>query len=46
MPRIFTSNTGDGTDNVGGTQGALKPTPDAINIRNKYFTEIMIQKIA
>lgn len=48
MPRIFTSNTGDGTDNVGGTQGALKPTPDAItkDIRNSYSTAIIIQKIA
>lgn len=46
MPRIFTSNTGDGTDNVGGTQGALKSTPDPLNVVNAYTTVIVVQKIA
>lgn len=38
-------NSGDGTDNID-NQGELSSAPSAINIRNKYFTEIMIQKIA
>lgn len=38
-------NSGDGTDNIDG-QGELLSSPSSINIRNKYFTEIMIQKIA
>jgi len=40
------ANTGDGTDNVNGQAPQLSSSPSAINIRNKYFTEIMIQKIA
>ena len=46
MPRIFTSNTGDGTDNVGGTQGALQTTPDPVDVTNAYVTVIVVQKIA
>lgn len=38
-------NSGDGTDNIDG-QGELLSSPSSINIRNKYFTEIIIQKIA
>lgn len=38
-------NSGDGTDNIDG-QGDLLSSPSSINIRNKYFTEIIIQKIA
>lgn len=43
----YDRNTGDGTDNISGAfnQGALKSSPDSLNIRNKYFTEIKIQKI-
>lgn len=43
---INMANTGDGTDNVNGQAPQLSSSPSAINIRNKYFTEIMIQKIA
>jgi hypothetical protein len=43
---INKANTGDGTDNVNGQAPQLSSSPSAINIRNKYFTEIMIQKIA
>ena len=42
----YDRNTGDGTDNVNGQAPQLSSSPSAINIRNKYFTEIMIQKIA
>ncbi len=38
-------NSGDGTNNID-NQNELSTSPSAINIRNKYFTEIMIQKIA
>lgn len=38
-------NSGDGTNNID-NQNKLSTSPSAINIRNKYFTEIMIQKIA
>ena len=38
-------NSGDGTNNID-NQGGLSTSPSSINIRNKYFTEIMIQKIA
>ena len=37
-------NTGDGTSNID-NQDELKSSADAIDIRNAYFTEIMIQKI-
>ena len=37
-------NTGNGTDNVN-NQDKLKAIPDPINIINKYFTEIKIQKV-
>lgn len=39
------TNTSDGTDNYN-DQDELLSSPTAVNIRNKYFTEIMIQKIA
>lgn len=39
------TNTSDGTDNYN-NQDELPSSPSPINIRNKYFTEIMIQKIA
>ena len=42
---INMANTGDGTNNIT-NQTELSSAPSAINIRNKYFTEIMIQKIA
>ena len=42
---INMANTGDGTNNIT-NQTKLSSAPSAINIRNKYFTEIMIQKIA
>jgi len=38
-------NSGDGTNNID-NQDELSTSPSSINIRNKYFTEIMIQKIA
>lgn len=38
-------NSGDGTNNID-NQNELSTSPSAINIKNKYFTEIMIQKIA
>ena len=38
------TNTSDGTDNYN-NQDELPSSPSPINIRNKYFTEIMIQKI-
>jgi hypothetical protein len=38
-------NSGDGTNNIN-NQGELLSSPSSINIRNKYFTEIIIQKIA
>ena len=38
-------NSGDGTNNID-NQNKLSTSPSAINIKNKYFTEIMIQKIA
>lgn len=38
------ANTGNGTDNIN-NQDELLTSPNAVNIRNKYFTEIMIQKI-
>jgi len=38
-------NSGDGTDNIN-DQGELKPSPDAVVIRNKYETIVIIQKIA
>ena len=41
---INMANTGDGTNNIT-NQTELSSAPSAINIRNKYFTEIMIQKI-
>ena len=41
---INMANTGDGTNNIT-NQTKLSSAPSAINIRNKYFTEIMIQKI-
>ena len=40
---IINTNTGDGTNNIT-NQTKLSSAPSAINIRNKYFTEIMIQK--
>ena len=39
------TNTSDGTDNYN-NQDELLSSPTPVNIRNKYFTEIMIQKIA
>ena len=42
---INMANTGDGTDNIN-NQTELLSSPASVNIRNKYFTEIMIQKIA
>lgn len=42
---INMGNTGDGTDNIN-NQTELLSSPASVNIRNKYFTEIMIQKIA
>lgn len=39
------TNTSDGTDNYN-NQDELPSSPTAINIRNAYFTEIKIQKIA
>ena len=41
----YDRNTSDGTDNIN-DQDELLSSPTAVNIRNKYFTEIMIQKIA
>lgn len=41
----YDRNTGDGTSNIN-DQDELPSSPTAVNIRNKYFTEIMIQKIA
>ena len=38
------ANTGDGTDNIN-NQTELSASITALNIRNTYFTEIMIQKI-
>lgn len=38
-------NSGDGTNNID-NQDELSTSPSSIDIRNKYFTEIMIQKIA
>ena len=38
-------NSGDGTNNID-NEDELLSSPSSINIRNKYFTEIMIQKIA
>lgn len=38
------TNTSDGTDNYN-NQDELSASPSAINTRNAYFTEIMIQKI-
>jgi hypothetical protein len=38
------TNTSDGTDNYN-NQDKLLSSPTPVNIRNKYFTEIMIQKI-
>jgi len=40
----YDRNTSDGTDNIN-DQDELLSSPTAVNIRNKYFTEIMIQKI-
>jgi len=40
----YDRNTGDGTDNIN-DQDELLSSPTAVNIKNKYFTEIMIQKI-
>lgn len=40
----YENNTNDGTDNINNIL-ELKTDPDAIDIRNKYFTEIKIQKI-
>ena len=40
----YDRNTGDGTDNVN-NQNELSASPSAINIKNAYFTEIIIQKI-
>ena len=37
-------NSGDGTNNID-NQGGLSTSPSSINIRNKYFTEIKVQKI-
>jgi len=45
MPRIFTSNTGDGTDNID-NQGELKSSPDPVDVTNAYVTVIVVQKIA
>ena len=42
---INMGNTGDGTDNIN-NQTKLLSSPASVNIKNKYFTEIMIQKIA
>ena len=42
---INMANTGDGTNNIT-NQTELSSAHSAINIKNKYFTEIMIQKIA
>lgn len=42
---INMGNTGDGTDNIN-NQTELLSSPAPVNIKNKYFTEIMIQKIA
>lgn len=39
------TNTSDGTDNYN-DQDELLSSPTPVNIKNKYFTEIMIQKIA
>ena len=39
------TNTSDGTDNYN-NQDKLLSSPTPVNIKNKYFTEIMIQKIA
>ena len=38
------TNTSDGTDNYN-NQDKLLSSPTPVNIKNKYFTEIMIQKI-
>ena len=40
------TNTGDGTDNYNNQSPQLSSSPSAIDIKNKYFTEIKIQKIA
>jgi hypothetical protein len=42
--KFVLTNTSDGTDNYN-NQDELSSSPSAINLRNKYFTEIMIQKI-
>mgnify|MGYP001389501883 FL=1 len=41
----YDRNTGDGTSNIN-DQDELLSSPTPVNIKNKYFTEIMIQKIA
>lgn len=40
----YDRNTSDGTDNIN-DQDELLSSPTAVNIKNAYFTEIMIQKI-